>query len=747
MALGNSAGISFSGLSSGIDTASLIEQLSALERRPVVRLQAQQALLQTRKSAYDTFKSILVSLNGAVSSFNNPGAFDTFKGTSSNTDLATITASANASIGIRELKVNRLASAHRISSSAQQSSTAALGYAGQFKIGESTISVVATDTLQSIATKINESGADATASIVDGGAGNAYLTLASKTSGVSNQLELQDLNVSGPISTRDGVLAKLGLVAVSAFSGDLPALTSGVLSSTTDPLAGVMGVDPGPRTINIGSQSITVDFAVETAETLAQKLTALNGIEARVTGGRLEVIADSAIDSPDLVELGFSASTANITLAAQSQTQLVAAQDAEYVLDGITLTSSSNTLKDVIPGTTITLKAADPTKTVNLTVERDTESVMNLAKGLVTAYNRVNQFIRDNSGFDGETYESGILFGDSVASQVSSQLNTTLFNSVAGLTTGLSNLTQIGFSIDESGNLSVDDTELRTAIESNPTGVANLLRSTGTSSNSAMTYLSGSNKTKSGTYAVNITRLATQTTSTASIGQTGSTAAEEVISFSGAAFGTTGVALVVSAGSSQQNIVDLINSDTRLKDTVQASIVEGKLTITSKRYGAASDFTVSSSAAAAANTSGIGTTAVHIAGLDIEGTINGEAATGSGRFLLGNVGNANTEGLQIEYTGSTLGNVGSMTYSTGMGGMIFSALDTFINFQDGLFVSTAKSLDEQIADLDSQIDRINERADQKTVELRARFAAMEAAMSRSQSQLAQLTQALSGMSS
>ena len=77
--------------------------------------------------------------------------------------------------------------------------------------------------------------------------------------------------------------------------------------------------------------------------------------------------------------------------------------------------------------------------------------------------------------------------------------------------------------------------------------------------------------------------------------------------------------------------------------------------------------------------------------------------------------------------------------------MIFKALDTFTNFQDGLFVTTNKTLDDQIADLDSQINRIVERADARTVELRNRFAAMEAAMQRSQAQLAQLTQSLASM--
>ena len=41
-------------------------------------------------------------------------------------------------------------------------------------------------------------------------------------------------------------------------------------------------------------------------------------------------------------------------------------------------------------------------------------------------------------------------------------------------------------------------------------------------------------------------------------------------------------------------------------------------------------------------------------GLDVQGEINGEEATGKGQILTGNVGNSNTDGLAIRYTGEAL---------------------------------------------------------------------------------------------
>ena len=49
---------------------------------------------------------------------------------------------------------------------------------------------------------------------------------------------------------------------------------------------------------------------------------------------------------------------------------------------------------------------------------------------------------------------------------------------------------------------------------------------------------------------------------------------------------------------------------------------------------------------------------IHVEGF--AGTINGETATGAGQFLTGDTANATTSGLQIQYTGSSTGLVGTI---------------------------------------------------------------------------------------
>ena len=116
MAIGNSAGISFGGLSSGLDTDSIIRQLVQLESIGAQRIQSQRQALANKKGAYGEFRSQLQSLQSSIASFSSPTAFETMKATSSNTDILGVTAATGAITGIREVVVNKLATAQTIAS-------------------------------------------------------------------------------------------------------------------------------------------------------------------------------------------------------------------------------------------------------------------------------------------------------------------------------------------------------------------------------------------------------------------------------------------------------------------------------------------------------------------------------------------------------------------------------------------------------------------------------------------------------
>lgn len=731
----STTGIHFSGLSSGIDVESIVSQLINLERIPVQRMQAQQAQLQARQTIFSQFRSTLIALSSAASALNTSGAFKVNKTSVSNKDVATATVSEAAVPGIYAIQVNSLATAHKLTSSAQPTSTDALGFSGSFLINGKLLEVKAEDTLAQISSRINGLDAKVAANVVSGGDGQNYLVLGSTATGAQAQIKISEVG--------GGVATSLGLIGAGTFFPSLNGMvakSSGFGSSTAN-LQSLTGLNKS-GSFTLGSDVITFDTSSDSIQTLADKINA--------TGNHTASIVSEKIDGVDVFRLSIQSSAWGSSYSDSDGllsnlgfiqfnygNQIVAAADASLSVDGIPLTSKSNTLTNVVGGMTINLQSVG---TSTVTVERDTSAIKSKVKAFQDAYNNVVSFIRDNSSFDSETYNTGILFGDSTSSQIENSLSGMLFEAFG--TGSLKNLAQIGFSLDDKGKLALNDATLDNVISEKPDELRKLMMATGTSTNNAISFVSSSSKTKASSatgYQVEITRVATKSTVSGLTSFSAPSTGGEILTFKGALFGSKEFTLAIGAGATLTEVLDQINSDSRLKDLIVASDDNGKLKIESKRWGAAGKFSVISNQDESNSNSGIGQAGGDaIDGVDIEGTINGEPASGNGQFLLGNNGNANTEGLQIQYTGNTLGLVGNLVFNPGVtGGMLFR-VSTFTDSVNGLLSTVDKTLTAQVDDIQTKIDRLTEQLKLHEENLRKRFAAMEDAISRMNSQGSQL---------
>ena len=163
---GSISGINFAGLATGIDTESIIQRLVELQSRPLQQLMVRKSQLNARMSAFDQFQGLVRNLQTAAGALSTPSAFNILKGTSSDTNVVTVNPSAEALPGTYEIRVSRLAQAHKIVSGAHSSDTAELGVSGRFLLNGKVIEVNANDTLRSVASKINSANAGVTASII-----------------------------------------------------------------------------------------------------------------------------------------------------------------------------------------------------------------------------------------------------------------------------------------------------------------------------------------------------------------------------------------------------------------------------------------------------------------------------------------------------------------------------------------------------------------------------------------------------
>ncbi len=106
--------ISSTGLISGLDTRSIIDQLMAIEARPKSLVEQYLAELTTKKTAFLDLNARLLALQGSATSFLDDSVFGAYKATSSNTSILTASASTDAKPGNYAMTVHQLVSNHQM---------------------------------------------------------------------------------------------------------------------------------------------------------------------------------------------------------------------------------------------------------------------------------------------------------------------------------------------------------------------------------------------------------------------------------------------------------------------------------------------------------------------------------------------------------------------------------------------------------------------------------------------------------
>lgn len=176
-----------------------------------------------------------------------------------------------------------------------------------------------------------------------------------------------------------------------------------------------------------------------------------------------------------------------------------------------------------------------------------------------------------------------------------------------------------------------------------------------------------------------------------------------------------------------------------------ASAEGGELRLLHDEYGSALGFDVAFVGGGSAGTASLGLAEGSYRGVDVAGTIGGQAATGAGRQLTADAGTA-AEGLMIRYLGSTTGAVGSVTYSRGLAGLLKGAADALGDGATGAIQGTLDALDTQVRGLQDRVARLDDRLERRSADLNARFVKLEEAMARAQQRAAWLQSQLGSLS-
>lgn len=430
----------------------------------------------------------------------------------------------------------------------------------------------------------------------------------------------------------------------------------------------------------------------------------------------------------------------------QNLKQNTVAQSAALTINGIAVSSPSNSINDALEGISLSLSKVG---TSNLTVSRSSSALETGVTGFVKAYNDLNQTLKNLTTFNGVGKANGELLGDSTVQSIQAELRRTLSTTIDGLKGDYVTLGQIGVSFQKDGALALDTSKLQTAISKNPDGVGALFAEMGSTTDSLVDFVGSTKNTKAGSYALNITQIATQANMTGDLDlSAGSTVIAPNTSITMTIDGiATEVALAAGSYTAAQLAALLqssINGTSKFVTegvSVSASITaDGFLNIQSKRYGSASNISMNAAGTGTGIAELFGSVSSGTAGVDVAGTINGVAASGSGQTLTGAIGSP-TEGIKLNILGGVLGARGDVNFTNGYANRLDTFLSTVLG-STGLISGRTDGLARSIKDIGTTRDAFNAKLVGIEARYRAQFTALDIAIGKMSSTSSFLTQQL-----
>ncbi len=268
-------------------------------------------------------------------------------------------------------------------------------------------------------------------------------------------------------------------------------VTSAALPSSTDTLsAGSLTIDigsynlgtpPEPFTAKSGTTPLTLTIGAgdTSLASIRDKINGANaGISASIvtdaSGARLslrskETGAENAfritvVEASDdgIAATGLSAVAYDANNANAAMTRSMAAANANLTVNGIALTSASNTLTNVIDGLTIGLLKPTATE-ANVTVAADTASIKTAVTDFVTAFNTLASFIGTQTAYNADNKTGGAMQGDQATLALQHQLRSVI-NEGSSASSTWSRLSEIGLTLKTDGTLDTNSTKLDNAL-------------------------------------------------------------------------------------------------------------------------------------------------------------------------------------------------------------------------------------------------------------------------------------------
>lgn len=544
------AALSVGGLVSGLDTNSLIDGLTSIEKQKVTAIEKRKAQTQATLSSLGDLQSKFMGFAALARDLNDMKDFDLYKATSSDATTVELQGGTEGLEGSFAVRVQQLASSWKVASKQYASSTTDLNLAGTFQLSRTAAAIEADptkttvdvsishgDTLKDIASKINAAdNAGVSATLVTVGPGDVRLMLTSVDPGSStftmtntagddvagalgilttgSQTRASDFSLRKSSGGPASATTKLSELYTGIGLNNIGALDSITLTGTDSTGTGVPVPTTFPPSGALGDATVG-----DLATWLGTKLGATVSIDG---SGRL-VAKNGSVSAIDFSLAMTTGSTGTIPLGGSTDQRsfsnvIAEGRKAFYTLNGLSVASDTNTDKTTLSGASVVMKNVSVTTDpdIQLTIKRDDEGLANKIQGFLDSYNGLMSFIdskskaeiketKDSKGQTVRTYVAGDFTGQSSVLTLKQTLQTAMTSVVSGIAdkTAYTSLASIGITTSKSdGSLTLDKTKFQKALDNDFDGIRRLFANSGWTNNSNATVGGWTQDTKAGSWTV-----------------------------------------------------------------------------------------------------------------------------------------------------------------------------------------------------------------------------------------------------
>jgi flagellar hook-associated protein 2 len=443
-------------------------------------------------------------------------------------------------------------------------------------------------------------------------------------------------------------------------------------------------------------------------------------------------------DGNDLDPSGLSRLSYDATAPNQQGLNMVEsakAQDAVLRIDGIEIASPSNNFDKAIDGVTIKVKDITGNTPVKLSTSFDVEGVTASIGDFVKTYNAMMANVQKIAGYDPKTKTAGPLAGDASVRGIVDQIRRTIGTAFNGINADYTSLASIGIETQNDGTLTLNNTKLQKAIDTDIEQVTKLFARAGSTTDPLIRYVKASDDSHMGAYDVYVSQLATHghyIGGEPSFGRDFTIAEggnQLTLKVDGMSSGEINVpAAAYTSGAELAEVLQrAINNDETFRRnsiTVGVSYIADQFVISSKRLGSASRVDVIASGASIRDL-GLDP-AQGLAGEDVHGTIGNQPAAGNGQAL---TGRGDAAGIVVDVLGGKTGARGQVSYSRGVAEQLSDVLENYLG-NNGLLDSRNKGYQHRIEDITHQREQLSRRLGVSEQRLIKKYSDLDATLGR-----------------